>query len=200
MDVKVWALLQHCNNLYVFGAKLPSMPEGRDDLDNDDPSRSGAGVSQGPRSFTKTSPFVELFSTKTRVEITDALLRNSGLRLPASEIADLAGRHRTGFYRHKDVLEELGILRPVGQEDGTQLYQLNDTDVTYHLREAQAALVERGNSVTDVMDAENEEIEELPREARPPEPEEGIAPVETESIVEPSDPAGDIRQEIMEKM
>lgn len=122
------------------------------------------------KSFVDTSPFVELLSAKSRVDITDALIRNPGLTLTASEISELAGRHPSSFHRHKDILEEFQILEPTRDVSGTQLYKLNESKVAYHLREAQAALIEQGSTVNDVQKNLNEEVDEQKREKKPPEP------------------------------
>lgn len=147
-------------------------------------SAQGDETPDSVQSFTDTSPLVELFGTKTRVEITDALLRNPRMDLTASEIADLAGRHPSSFYRHEGALRELNILKKGRKVGGTQLYGLKESPVSRHLRKAQAAMVKGGSTIQSIRESVDQDVEELPREPAPPEPREDIPQMVAEEIRE----------------
>jgi DNA-binding transcriptional ArsR family regulator len=143
----------------------------------------------GVRSFTDTSPFVELLQAKTRVEIIDALLRNPEMEMTANTIAELIGRHPCSFHRHKEVLKDIGILEESDKVGQTQLYNLRESNAQLHLQKARISLLKEGNTVSSIKEAEEEEIEKRPRKPQPPEPSETTRKT-TEEVAE------DIRREI----
>ncbi|MCG1004899.1 MULTISPECIES: winged helix-turn-helix domain-containing protein [Halobacterium] len=86
---------------------------------------------------TQTETYAEghaltnLFGESAKTKIIAALLSESDVDLNVTDIADLAGLHRTTVYDHIDDLEALGVIEQTRTVSGSPMYNINrDSDVT----------------------------------------------------------------------
>lgn len=71
----------------------------------------------------------KLFGTTPKVKIITALLGESDHDLNVSQIAELAGIHRTTVYDHLDDLVDLGVIEETRTVGGSRMYRI-DRDST----------------------------------------------------------------------
>lgn len=120
-----------------------------------------------PISFTDASAFSELFGTKARVELIDALLHHPNEELTAEKWGSLAGRSESSVSRHKDVLKKFDIIEETKKVGRTQFYSLNKSTLTRHLREAQLEILSERRTTNDVEQSVNEEYADSSRDRDP---------------------------------
>lgn len=76
--------------------------------------------------LAEEGPIATLFNGPARTRIIEAFVANSSRELNVSDIARLSDTARSTVYRHIEELEELEIIKPVGE--GTKRYTLNTGD------------------------------------------------------------------------
>jgi predicted ArsR family transcriptional regulator len=78
--------------------------------------------------YAEGHALTELFGESAKTKTIAALL--SEVDVNVTDIADLAGLHRTTVYDHIDDLEALGVVEQIRTVSGSPLYQINrDSDV-----------------------------------------------------------------------
>lgn len=75
--------------------------------------------------YAEGSALTQLFGETPKVKIIAALLSESDTELSVSEIADLAGIHRTTVYDHLEELGQLGVVDETRKVAGSQMYRIN---------------------------------------------------------------------------
>lgn len=78
------------------------------------------------QNLAEEGPIATLFSGPARTRIIEAFVANADRELNVSDIARLSDTARSTVYRHIEELEELDIIKPVGE--GTKRYTLNQDD------------------------------------------------------------------------
>lgn len=75
--------------------------------------------------YAEGSALTELFGESAKTKLIAALLSESDVDLNVTDLADLAGIHRTTVYEHIDNLEDLGIVERTRTVGGSPMYQIN---------------------------------------------------------------------------
>jgi len=80
--------------------------------------------------YAEGHALTNLFGESAKPKIIAALLSESDVDVNVTDIADLAGLHRTTVYDHIDDLEALGVVEQTRTVSGSPMYQINrDSDV-----------------------------------------------------------------------
>ncbi|PSP79047.1 hypothetical protein BRC81_06130 [Halobacteriales archaeon QS_1_68_20] len=79
--------------------------------------------------YAEDTALTELFGNGPKVKIIAALLGESDHDLNVTQIAELAGIHRTTVYDHLEDLLELGVVEQTRTVGGSQMYRI-DRDST----------------------------------------------------------------------
>lgn len=80
--------------------------------------------------YAEGHALTNLFGESAKTKIIAALLSESDVDVNVTDIADLAGLHRTTVYDHIDDLEALGVVEQTRTVSGSPMYQINrDSDV-----------------------------------------------------------------------
>jgi len=82
------------------------------------------------KTYAEGHALTKLFGESAKTKIIAALLSESDVDVNVTDIADLAGLHRTTVYDHIDDLEDLGVVEQTRTVSGSPMYQINrDSDV-----------------------------------------------------------------------
>ena len=80
--------------------------------------------------YAEGHALTKLFGESAKTKIIAALLSESDVDVNVTDIADLAGLHRTTVYDHIDDLEDLGVVEQTRTVSGSPMYKINrDSDV-----------------------------------------------------------------------
>lgn len=79
----------------------------------------------GDASYGELSALTILLGDGARIKILSAMLSEDFHDLSVTQIAELAGVHRTTVYDHLDQLEELGVVVQTREVGGSPMYQIN---------------------------------------------------------------------------
>jgi len=75
--------------------------------------------------YAEGTALTRVFGETAKVKIIAALLSESDVDLNATDLADLAGVHRTTLYDHLEDLQELGIVEQTRKVGGSPMYRIN---------------------------------------------------------------------------
>lgn len=94
--------------------------------ENTDWPDASMALNKAPKStYAEGSALTRLFGNHPKVKILAALLSESDRDITKSDIAELAGVHRTTVYDHLEDLEELGVVEETRRVKGSPMYQIN---------------------------------------------------------------------------
>lgn len=94
--------------------------------------------------FAEGTVLTGLFGNHPKVKIIVALLSESQHDLTVTQIADLAGVHRSTVYDHLDDLIALDVVEQTREVSGSPLYQINrDDDVAKAIGQIEWELMDR---------------------------------------------------------
>jgi predicted ArsR family transcriptional regulator len=92
----------------------------------------------------------ELLGESPKVKIISALLSENDVDLNITQIADLAGLHRTTVYDHLDDLEDLDVVRQTREVAGSPMYKINrDSQVAEDLAQLEWDLLDVISEIDD---------------------------------------------------
>lgn len=93
--------------------------------------------------YAEGSALTKLFGESAKTKLISALLSENDVDLNVTDMADLAGLHRTTVYDHIDDLEELGIVEHTRTVGGSPMYQINrDSQVAKDITELEWDLLD----------------------------------------------------------
>lgn len=75
--------------------------------------------------YAEDTALTKLFGNGPKVKIIAALLSESDHDLNVSQIAELAGVHRSTVYDHLQDLVEVGVVEKTREVSGSQMYRIN---------------------------------------------------------------------------
>ena len=75
--------------------------------------------------YAENAALTKLFGTTPKVKIITALLAESDHDCNITQIAELAGIHRTTVYDHLEDLLDLGVIEETRMIGGSQLYRID---------------------------------------------------------------------------
>lgn len=75
--------------------------------------------------YAEDTVLTELFGESAKVKIIAALLSESDVDLNITDIADLAGLHRTTVHEHIGDLQSLGVITQTRKVSGSPMYRIN---------------------------------------------------------------------------
>jgi len=76
--------------------------------------------------YAEDTPLTHVFSGNARVKIIAAMLAENERDINVTDIANLAGVHRSTVYDHLDELEELDLIVQTRDVGGNPMYQINN--------------------------------------------------------------------------
>jgi len=86
------------------------------------------------QTYADGTVLTKLLGESPKVKIIASLLSENNVDLNVTDIADLAGLHRTTVYDHLDALQELGVVVKTREVGGSPMYRINrDSDVAEDL-------------------------------------------------------------------
>jgi len=86
------------------------------------------------QTYADGTALTKLLGESPKVKIIASLLSENDVDLNVTDIADLAGLHRTTVYDHLDNLQELGVVVKTREVSGSPMYRINrDSDVAEDL-------------------------------------------------------------------
>lgn len=75
--------------------------------------------------YAQGTALTKLFGDAPKVKILASMLSESDHDLNITQIAELAGIHRTTVYDHLEDLVEIGVVEETRTVGGSQMYQIN---------------------------------------------------------------------------
>lgn len=75
--------------------------------------------------YANGSALTKLFGESAKTKLIAALLSESDVDLNVTDLADLAGLHRTTVYEHIEDFEELGVVEQTRTVSGSPMYKIN---------------------------------------------------------------------------
>lgn len=100
------------------------------------------GLSDGDAPFGALSVLAMLLGASAKVKILAALLSEDYHDMNASQIADLAGVHRTTVYDHLDDFEDLDVIVETRSVGGSPMYQINqDSPIVQNLKQLEDGIL-----------------------------------------------------------
>jgi predicted ArsR family transcriptional regulator len=84
-------------------------------------------VTNGPtnETYAEGTALTKLFGDSAKTKLLAALLSESDVDLNVTDLADLAGVHRTTVYDHIDDFVELGIVEQTRTVGGSPMYRID---------------------------------------------------------------------------
>jgi len=80
--------------------------------------------------YAEGTALTRLFGGSAKTKLIAALLSESDVDLNVTDLADLAGVHRSTVYEHINDLEELGVVEQTRKVGGSPMYRINkDSEV-----------------------------------------------------------------------
>jgi DNA-binding transcriptional ArsR family regulator len=93
--------------------------------------------------YADGTALTKLLGESPKVKILASLLSESDVDLNVTDIAELAGLHRTTVYDHLDDLTDLGVVVETRTVGGSPMYQINrDSDVAEGLAQLEWDLLD----------------------------------------------------------
>lgn len=93
--------------------------------------------------YADGTALTQLFGDSPKVKILSSLVSESDVDLNVTQIADLAGLHRTTVHDHLDDLQELGVVEQTREVGGSPMYQINrDSEVAEDIAELEWDLLD----------------------------------------------------------
>ncbi|WP_248516331.1 winged helix-turn-helix domain-containing protein [Salinarchaeum laminariae] len=94
-------------------------------------------------SYAEGTVLTELFGETPKVKIIAALLSESDVDLNVTQIAELAGLHRTTVHGHIDDLRNLEVIEETRKVGGSPMYRINrESDVAEDVAELEWDLLD----------------------------------------------------------
>lgn len=98
---------------------------------------------RSPNSLGELALLTQLLGDSAKVKIIAAMLSEDFHDLSVTQIANVAGVHRTTVYEHLEDLEELDVIVNTRTTGGSPMYQINqDSRVAKQLKNLELALLD----------------------------------------------------------
>jgi predicted ArsR family transcriptional regulator len=93
--------------------------------------------------YAEGSALTELFGPSAKTKIIAALLSENDVDVNVTDLADLAGLHRTTVHDHIGDLEELGVVQRTRTVSGSPMYKINrDSEVAERIAQLEWDLLD----------------------------------------------------------